>query len=131
MSETSPIEVTKDELWLLQRYVRHEMADAERWHFPPVSLELNDQVADALRVCEKEKWEKCTLLLTRGDCLLIDFVIPQDAKTPGGTPLGKDLLMKTFVARYRIDNGDELSAPEPPQLSHEEIGAAIAHLEKE
>lgn len=128
---TACIVVSVDELWLLQRFIRHEMAEQDRWHFPPVSVDLNDQIADALRLTKKNGLTDAALVLTRGDCLAIDYCVPSEAKTPAGVPIGRDLLLKTYSARYLIDNGDELTAAEPPQLSHQEIEEAITHMEKE
>ena len=94
-----------DELWLLQSVIRHETPQMETWRFPPASLELNDQVADALLRCEEHALTEAALLLTRADCLAIDHTVPQGAKSVAGLPVGRTVLMKSFRARRELEDG--------------------------
>ena len=96
---------TLDELWLLQSVVRHETAQMDSWRYPPASLALNDQIAEALLRCEEHSLAEAALLLTRGDCLGIDHTVPQAAKSAAGLPIGKSVLMKSFRARRELEEG--------------------------
>jgi hypothetical protein len=114
-----------DELWLLQSVVRHEMAQQDQWKIPPVSAALNDQVADALVRCEEAGLGEVALVLTRADCLAIDYHVPQGAKSPSGVPIGRQLLMKSFRARRDIDEGLTLTADDPAQMTAEELAEQL------
>jgi hypothetical protein len=106
---TTPVEFTLSHLWLLQRYVRHEMHSQDTWHNPPVSFHLNEQIAHALLVLQRSKQtekppqETYILDLTYHDCLVIDAVIPQDAKDTNGIPIGMQVLFKSYEARDKLD----------------------------
>ena len=109
---------TIDELWLLQSVIRHEAVQMDSWHFPPVSLALNDQIAEVLLRCEELGLIEAALVLTRGDCLAIDHQVPQGAKSPAGIAVGKSVLLKSFRVRRELDEGLPLMAPtdaEPAQ----------------
>ncbi len=110
-----------DELWLLQSAIRHEMAQQEQWKHPPVSVALNDHVADALVRCEDAGIDEAALLLTRADCLAIDYHVSQGAKSPGGVAIGKQVLMKSFRARRELDEGSQPTVAEPAQPSRDEL----------
>jgi hypothetical protein len=112
---------TLEELWLLQSVIRHEMAGAEQWHHAPVSLELNDQVADALVRCEESELGEAALLLAWDDCLAIDFCVPQAAKSPAGVPIGKHVLMKSFHARRELQEGLAPTAEEPASPTSRDV----------
>ena len=130
MKTSTPVTFTADELWLLQGVVRHEMPQGDTWKFPPASVDLNDQIADVLIACIDAGLREATLSLTRGDLLLLDFVVPQSATSPIGTKLGREILLKSFRARRAL-SGDELpNAAEPedtPTLN--EIDARLAGWE--
>lgn len=126
---TAAVVFTLDELWLLQGVIRHEQHQQDTWHFPPASLALNDQIAEALVRCEECRLLEAAVRLTRGDCLVIDYCVPQGVKTPGGQPLGKNILMKSFRARIEIEQGQLPAAPEPEITSEQR--ARLAHLEEE
>jgi hypothetical protein len=77
------------------------MAQQGEWKFPPVSRELNEEIALALHACLTDKLSEYTLLVTEGDLLLIDYVIRRDMKTPEGAR-GEDILKKVFKARAEL-----------------------------
>jgi hypothetical protein len=110
---------TCEELWLLQSVVRHEVAQGEQWRYAPASLDLNDQVAESLLRCEELGIDEAALILTMPDVLVIDYCVPQSAKSPSGTPIGKNILMKSFRVRKEIQEGT-------PQEMVEEPGAPTA-----
>lgn len=110
---------TTEELWLLQSAIRHEIAQLDSWRFPPASLALNDQIADAIVRCDENGLAEAAILLTRGDCLVIDHNVPQTAKSPAGAAIGKSVLMKSFRARREIDEGRW-----PPPSDHAEPNRA-------
>ncbi len=114
MSEqTASAVFTVEELWMLQSAIRHEVAQQEQWKFPPASLDLNDQIAECLLRCQEYSLSESALLLSRGDCLVIDYCVPQTAKSPAGVPVGKNILLKSFRARKQIFEGDSPDAEEP------------------
>lgn len=100
-SERAPVVFTLAELWLLNDFVRHELPDAKTWRFPPASEDLNEEIAMAIDTCESHGVQEYTLLLSRGDLLLIDFHVRRDHRTPEGAS-GKTLLLKTFRARKEL-----------------------------
>jgi hypothetical protein len=121
---TTPVAFTREELWLLRSFVRHEIPQQETWKFPPASIELNDQIAEAILLCEEHDIDEAVLLLTRGDCLVIDAVVPQDAKSVSGARIGQSILLKSFVARRDLAGGPTASAAEPV-LSEEALNERI------
>lgn len=112
MPTEMPAIFSLDELWVLQRYVRHECPDREKWKFPPASLELNEQVTDAIRFCAETGTEDAALLLSKGDCLLLDMVVPQDAKTTKGVLAGPSILLRAYGVRHALTEDTE-TTPEP------------------
>ena len=96
--EESSIEFTINELWLLNSFVRHDEDAINKKRWPVVSTELNEQIALAIVACEDSGLEGYTLLLTKGDLLLIDYHIRCDTKTPEGAK-GKEILLKIYRAR--------------------------------
>ena len=120
---------TCDELWLLQSAIRHEVAQGDTWKYPPASVELNDQIADALVLCEENKLDDAALLLTRGDCLVIDFCVPQTAKSAAGVPIGKNVLLKSFKARRAIEQGPIAYSDEPAQLTPGEVRETLRRMQ--
>jgi hypothetical protein len=131
MADTAPVVFTLDELWLLRSVVRHEMASQETWKFPPASLDLNDRIAEAILFCHEHEVDEAALMLTRGDTLILDYVVPQDAKSARGIPLGVPILLKTFAARRALEE-DQLVAEddEPDRPSEEQIHAALDRAER-
>lgn len=110
---TVPVTFTLDELWFLQSLVRHELPQPPEWKFPPASLELNDQVADVLLSCTDYDLKEGTLVLTRGDLLLLDYVVPQAATNSAGKNIGRPILLKTYRARRLLAEGSMGTASEP------------------
>ena len=114
----------------MRAYVRHEMASVEQWRaFPPVSLELNDDIAAAILFCVENDEGEAALLLSRGDCLVLDYLIPQDAKSPDGKLIGKPLLLKTFAARREIAGGP-MATEEGKDIDKAEIAEAMLRYEQ-
>jgi len=101
MIETQSITFTLPELWLLHAFVRHEMPQQEQWKLPPADEDLNEQIALAIESCERCDLSEYTLLLTRHQLLVVDFLVRYDFKTPEGAR-GKDILLKTFAARREL-----------------------------
>lgn len=99
-----PVSFSLAELWLLNDLVRHEMQEAERWRFPPVSKELCDEIVFAIVACEDLGLDEYTLLLTDGDLMVIDYNVRRDHKNPDGA-VGKHMLLKTFRARSELALG--------------------------
>ncbi len=122
---TASVLFSIEELWLLQAAIRHEMAQQEQWKAPPVSAALNDQVAEALVRCEETGLAEAAILLTRLDCLAIDFNVSQSAKSAAGVPIGKAVLMKSYRARREIDEGTRPSVPEPEQLDADALATQL------
>lgn len=114
----SATEFTIEEMWLLQSVIRHEMQNGEGWKFPPASLELNDQIARALLMCSEQGLQSAFLELSRGDCLAIDYLVPNTAKSANGTMIGKSVLLKSYKARAQTSDWFVATAeePEPVQL---------------
>lgn len=131
MADTAPVVFSLDELWLLRSVVRHEMASQETWKFPPASLDLNDRIAEAILFCHEHEVEEAALLLTRGDTLIIDYVVPQDAKSARGIPLGVPILLKTFAARRALVEDQFVAEEREPDCpSEEQIHAALDRAER-
>jgi hypothetical protein len=129
---TTSIIFSCEELWLLQSTIRHEVPQMEQWRYAPASPALNDQVSDALVRCHEFNLAEAALLVTRGDCLAIDYCVPQGAKSASGAPIGKNILMKSFLARRELDEGPELiSAEEPEQLSASDVREQLRRMKGE
>ena len=108
MIETRAVNFTLPELWLLHAFVRHEMPQQEQWKLPPADEDLNEQIAMAIESCESLGLSDYTLLLTRHQLLVIDYLVRYDFKTPEGAR-GKDILLKTFRARRELSLGLSIS----------------------
>ncbi len=115
----------------MQSVIRHEMPQMDQWKFPPASLDLNDQVAQALVFCDENGMGEAALILSRGDCLTLDYCVPQGAKSAAGVPIGKHILMKSFRARRTIEDVQFPSADEPAQLSPGEVREHLRHNQGE
>lgn len=122
-----PVEFTIEELWLLQDNIPHEAAGQGEWRYPPASLALNHQIADAIYVCTSYEERSYTLMLDMHDCLIIDYKVHQDMKDGDGNPIGRDILLKTFAAR-RVIRGDEFPEAEGEELTKEEVLALMANF---
>ena len=120
-----------EELWMLQSSIRHEIAQLEQWKFPPASLDLNDQVAECLLRCHEYSLSEGPLVLSRGDCLVIDYCVPQTAKSPSGVPIGKNILIKSFRARMQLIDGDLLGADEPASPSAADVCEQLKQFKEE
>jgi len=116
---------------MLQSSIRHEIAQLEQWKFPPASLDLNDQVAECLLRCHEYSLSEGALVLSRGDCLVIDYTVPQTAKSPAGVPIGKNILIKSFRARMQLLDGDLLAAEEPACPSAADVCEQLKQLKEE
>ncbi len=101
--ERRPVTFSRNELWMLHDFVRHELPESRHWRFPPASEELNEEIALALDACETHKLDEYTLLLSKGDMLVIDFFVRRDHRTPEGGS-GKQLLLKVFRARSELSS---------------------------
>ena len=130
-----PVSFTQPELVLIHTLVRHESQDERTWRFPPTSKSLNEDIAGALLACDRYKLEEYTLLLSKGDLLVIDYWVRYDMKTPEGAK-GKDILLKIFQARDEMNTGLLVGQDEEDDDSY--TGAMkrasdlmIASLEKE
>jgi hypothetical protein len=113
MPERTPVTFTLEELWLLQSKVRHEMSGQDQWKIPPTSQELNDQIATGILFCEENGQPEACLSLSLDDCFAIDYAVPQEAKSSGGSPLGKPVLRKAFAARVALRVGWQAISEEP------------------
>lgn len=116
--ERRPVTLTRDELWLLHDFVRHELPDSRQWRYPPASEDLNEEIVLALDACETHGLDEYTLLLSRGDMLVIDFFVRRDHRTPEGAS-GKQLLLKIFRARSELSL--ELPEHEGNDLTYKEV----------
>lgn len=114
-----------EELWLLQSVVRHEVPQVDQWNFPPASVDLNDQIAEAIVLCDENGLNEAALLLARGDTLVIDYCVPQSAKSIAGVGIGKSILLKSFRARKALETNEMPSAEEPAQPT---VGEVRDHL---
>jgi hypothetical protein len=116
--ERKPVTFSRDELWLLHDFVRHELPDSRQWRYPPSSEELNEEIVLALDACETHDLSEYTLLLSKGDMLVIDFFVRRDHRTPEGAS-GKNLLLKLFRARSELSSG--LVEHEGNDLAYREV----------
>ena len=98
---SKPLTINIAELWMLNDVVRHEMPGTDTWKFPPVSRELNEEIALAIHACVTDKLDEYTLLVTEGDLLVLDFCIRRDMKTLEGAK-GEDVLKKVFAVRAEL-----------------------------
>lgn len=113
LNDTVRVEFSLPELWLMRGTVRHAIANEDQWKgYPPANVDLNDQIAAAILRCEEYNIGVTTLDLSRGDCLVIDFNVNQDAKDREGNEIGKELLLKTFKARKQL-RGEDAEWPIP------------------
>jgi hypothetical protein len=101
--ETRPVTFNLAELWLLNAMVRHDISQYNEWKYPPASLQLAVSVAEAIHTCEEYKVPEYTLLLSKGDLLVIDYNIQADMKTPEGAQ-GRLILLKVFKAISELDD---------------------------
>ena len=131
MPATSSQVFTLDELWLLQSVVRHELAQQDTWKFPPASVSLNDAIAEAILFCDDNKQGEAALILSRGDCLTIDYLVPQGAKSAAGQPIGRNILLKSYRARRYIEDPDYgRVVPEAPPMKADDIYRALQSREE-
>ncbi len=128
---TASMVFTLEELWLLQACIRHEVQQREGWQYPPASLELNQQISEAFVFCAENQVDEAALLLSRAECLAIDYCVRQDLKSPNGVPLGRNILMKSFVVRREIVDGTMPTVPEPTQPSAAEVREQLKQVEQE
>ena len=102
--ESAFVTFTREELWLLHTFVRHEMQGMELWHLPPADLGLNEDIAFALSSCYHLGLDSFVLELNHQQLLVIDYHIRRDYKGPPAQnqALGQDILLKTFSARNEL-----------------------------
>lgn len=79
----------------------------ERWKFPPVDLELNEEIAWAIDACVSDNLTEFTLDLTKQQLLVIDYLIRHDYKN-SMMAKGRDILLKVFRARRELAFGYEI-----------------------
>lgn len=108
---------------MLHDFVRHELPESRHWRFPPASEELNEEIALALDACETHGLDEYTLLLSKGDTLVIDFFVRRDHRTPEGVS-GKQLLLKVFHARSELSS--TLPGHEGNDLTYREVNRDAA-----
>ncbi|MCC6382815.1 MAG: hypothetical protein IT304_09910 [Dehalococcoidia bacterium] len=125
---TASVVFTLEELWLLQSVIRHEIVQKEQWQAPPADADFNDQVVESLYRCETLGLGEAALVLRWNDCLVIDFCVPQSAKSPSGAAIGKNVLMKSFRARKEIREGTAATADEPGTPSASEIQEQLRNM---
>jgi hypothetical protein len=122
LEESASVVFTCDELWLLQRCIRHEVPQQETWKFPPASIEFNDQIAAALLLCATYGLGEAALRLSWGDLLAIDYTVPPDAKDVNGRPIGRNLLLKSYAARAQLRRAYPMvEVPESANLDKAEL----------
>lgn len=126
MEETISVVFSVEELWLIQAYVRHEVAQAEQWRFPPASLTLNDAVASAILFCEEQGFQEAAVLLGRHECLVLDYSVPATAKDANGKPIGKAVLLKSFRARQQLEDGLAMATDVGQELDADTIRERLA-----
>ncbi len=118
------VQFSLEELWYMRSRVRHVVPNEEQWRsWPPASLELNEEICNAILVMEEsieqakgiggEPIREYSLSLSKGDCLLLDFVIDQDAATGTGSRIGKSILLKVMKARRELAGGPVATVQEP------------------
>lgn len=108
-SERVAVEFSLYEMYYLQSIVRHEMPNIKDWGHPPVSADLNNQIAMELEKmhgpdCVAMPTVKATLELTRHDTLVIDFHARFSDKF-GPEEVGKKVLIKAYRARKQLELG--------------------------
>ena len=113
---------TEAELWMLNDLIRHEEEQQDTWRFAPASLEINDEVAYALDSCARFKLEEYTLMLSRGDLLVIDYNVRREYKAPDGGS-GRSILLKSFKARKQLADGGQLDESEERDAPYMEANA--------
>jgi len=130
IQETTSIIFTCDELWLLQATIRHEVAQVEQWRIAaPASLSLNEEVSEALLRCEEIGLSEAAVLVSRSDCLVIDYCVPQGAKSPSGVAVGRSVLLKSFRARRELDEGpDNVAVEEPQEMTANDVRDQLRNM---
>lgn len=121
MPDRTPQVFTLEELWLLHAKVRHEMAHQGDWQDPPASLGLNEAIIAAILFCEELGQAEACVELDLKDCLVIDFVVPQEAKDKDGNPIGKNVLRKSFRARAKLTGHEIPATAEEPFESQVDV----------
>jgi hypothetical protein len=122
-AERTAVVFSLPELWLLHDFVRHEIPDAKSWRYPPASEELNEEITMAIESCETHGLPEFTLLLSRGDLLVIDYLVRRDHKTPEGAN-GKMVLLKVFRARKAL--ASDIPDHEGDDLAYMEVSHGAA-----
>ncbi len=117
---TRPVTFTIAEIWLLVSVIKHEMQDAERWKWPITNKPLVEELMLACLTCEDAKLEEFTLELSEGDCLLIDYNITPDMKTPEGA-IGKNVLLKVFRALSELSYGYDTASREDDRIVNKRV----------
>ena len=115
MPDTTPEVFDLGALWLLQSCIRADVPNLETWRWAPCSIELNDQIADAILLCEDKGQTEAVIELTRHDCIAIDSLVRADMKDASGRLVGKELLLKSYRARQRLAYGGAAETIEPAQ----------------
>lgn len=108
--ERRPLVLTQEELWLLQSVIRHEIPQHESWRNPPGSQSLNDEVARALLRCADGGLLEAAVLVSLADTYALDACVPQTAKSPAGSMIGRTLLLKSFRVRVALQGEEDVIA---------------------
>ena len=104
LQDSRPVSFTLAEIWMLHDVIRHDEDAICKKAWPSVSTQLNGEISLAILACEDNSLEAYTLVLTKGDILVIDANVRRDMKTPEGAA-GKAILLKLFKARYELIYG--------------------------
>jgi hypothetical protein len=127
-NQTATAVFTQEELWLLQSSIRHEVPQHDQWHTPPGSPELNDQIVESILRCEELALCEAALILSWDDCLVIDYCVPQAAKSASGLPIGKSVLLKSYKARKQMREGLAPVAEEPGAPTSSEVRERLRNI---
>jgi len=82
--ERKPVTFTRDELWLLHDFIRHELPRLSAMAISSGLRRAEEEIVMALDACETHELGEYTLLLSKGDMLVIDFFVRRDHRTPEG-----------------------------------------------
>src|SRR5436309_14846611 len=64
--ERKPVIFSRDELWLLHDFVRHELPESRQWRYPPASEALNAEIVVDLEACDTHDLPAYPLLRCQG-----------------------------------------------------------------
>ena len=103
---TVPMPFEVQELWFIHQALPHEETSYIPDHVAPVLTNLHQQVGDGLAFCYETEEDEATLLLDDASCGLIQSMITPMMFDSLGTPVGRNILLKSFRASHAIRNGE-------------------------